>query len=48
MNLRIRFRLAVEVNRLNVEHPTLNIERPILMALRFTDFKTSESQNSKG
>ena len=25
MNFRIRFRLAVEVNRLNVEHPTFNV-----------------------
>ncbi len=38
------FRLAVTVNRLNVEHPTSNIERPILMTLRFIDFKTSEPQ----
>jgi hypothetical protein len=32
------------VNRLNVEHRTSNIERPILIALRFIDFKTSEPQ----
>jgi hypothetical protein len=38
------FRLAGTVNRLNVEHRTSNIERRILMALRFIDFKTSESQ----
>jgi hypothetical protein len=37
--------LAGTVNRLNVEHRTSNIERPILMTLRFIDFKTSEPQN---
>jgi hypothetical protein len=36
--------LAGTVNRLNVEHRTPNIERPILMTLRFIDFKTSEPQ----
>jgi len=30
---------------LNVEHRTFNIERPILMALRFIYFTTSEPQN---
>ena len=41
---RMKLRLAGTVNRLNVEHRTSNIERPILMTLRFIDFKTSESQ----
>ena len=41
----IKIRLAGTVNRLNVEHRTSNIERRILMALRFIDFETSESQN---
>jgi len=36
------------LNRLNVEHRTSNIERRILMALRFIDFETSESQNFEG
>ena len=44
----IKIRLAGTVNRLNVEHRTSNIERRILMALRFIDFETSESQNFKG
>ena len=35
------------VNRMNVEHRTSNIERPILMALRFIYFKTSEPQNTE-
>jgi hypothetical protein len=43
----MRFNLAGTVNRLNVEHRTSNIERPILMALRFIDLKTSESQNTE-
>jgi len=38
-------KLAETVNRLNVEHRTLNVERPILMALRFIYFITSEPQN---
>jgi hypothetical protein len=37
--------LTGTVKRINVEHRTPNIERPILMALRFTHFKKSESQN---
>jgi hypothetical protein len=41
---RMKLRLAGTVNRLNVEHRTSNIERPILMTLRFIDFKTSEPQ----
>jgi hypothetical protein len=41
----MKLRLAGTVNRLNVEHPTSNIQRPILMTLRFIDFKTSEPQN---
>jgi hypothetical protein len=41
----MKLRLAGTVNRLNVEHRTSNIERPILMTLRFIDFKTSEPQN---
>jgi hypothetical protein len=40
----MKHRLAGTVNRLNVEHRTSNIERPILMTLRFTDFKTNEPQ----
>jgi hypothetical protein len=40
----VKLRLAVTANRLNVEHRTSNIERRILMALRFIEFKTSESQ----
>jgi hypothetical protein len=32
---------------MNVEHRTSNIERPILMALRFIYFKTSEPQNTE-
>jgi hypothetical protein len=32
---------------LNVEHRTSNIERPILMTLRFIDFKTNEPQNTE-
>ena len=31
--------------RMNVEHRTSNVERPILMALRFSCIKKSESQN---
>jgi hypothetical protein len=38
---RMKLRLAGTVNRLNVE-------RPILMTLRFIDFKTNESQNFEG
>jgi len=38
-------KLAETVNRLNIEHRTLNVERPILMALRFIYFITSEPQN---
>jgi len=38
---RMRLHLAGTVNR-------LNIERPILMTLRFIDFKTSEPQNFEG
>jgi hypothetical protein len=41
---RMRLRLAGTVNRLNIEHRTSNIEHPILMTLRFIDFKTSEPQ----
>jgi hypothetical protein len=40
----MKLRLAGTVNRLNVEHRTSNIERPILMTLRFIDFKKSEPQ----
>jgi hypothetical protein len=36
--------IAGTVNRLNVEHRTSNIERPILKALRFIYFTTSEPQ----
>ncbi len=43
----MKLRLAWTVNRLNVEHRTSNIERPILMALRFIYFKTSEPQNTE-
>ena len=41
----LMIKLAETVNRLNVEHRTLNVERPILMALRFIYFITSEPQN---
>jgi hypothetical protein len=44
----MKLRLAGTVNRLNVEHRTSNIQRPILMALRFIDFKTSEPQSATG
>jgi hypothetical protein len=44
---RMKQRLAGTVNRLNVEHRTSNIERPILMTLRFIDFKTNEPQNTE-
>jgi hypothetical protein len=40
----MKLRLSGAVKRLNVEHRTSNIERPILMTLRFIDFKTSEPQ----
>ncbi len=40
----MKLRLAGTVNRLNVEHRTSNFERPILMTLRFIDFKTSKPQ----
>jgi len=36
------------MKRKNVEHRTSNIEHPILMALRFTYFKNSESQILEG
>jgi hypothetical protein len=45
LNTRMKLLLAGIVNRLNVEHRTSNIERPILMTLRFIDFKTSVPQN---
>ena len=41
----MKLHVAETVNRLNVEHRTLNVERPILMALRFIYFITSEPQN---
>jgi len=44
----MKLRLAGTANRLNVEHRTSNIERRILMALRFIESKTSESQNLEG
>jgi flagellar basal body-associated protein FliL len=44
----LKLRLAETANRLNVEHRTSNIERRILMALRFIDFETSQSQNFEG
>jgi len=40
----MKLRLSETVKRLNVEHRTSNIEHRILMALRFIDFKTSESR----
>jgi hypothetical protein len=43
----MKLRLAGTVNRLNVEHRTSNTERPILMTLRFIDFKTNEPQNTE-
>jgi len=33
------------MNKLNAEHPTSNLERPMLMALRFINFKTCEPHN---
>jgi hypothetical protein len=46
----MKLRLAGTFNRLNVEHRTSNFQRPILMALRFIYFKTSNQPNriSKG
>jgi hypothetical protein len=44
----MKLRLAGTANRLNVEHRTPNIERRILMALRFIESKTNESQNLEG
>jgi hypothetical protein len=44
---RMKHRLAGTVNRFNVEHRTSNIERPMLMTLRFIDFKTNEPQNTE-
>jgi hypothetical protein len=44
----MKLRLSGTANRLNVEHRTSNIERRILMALRFIESKTSESQNLEG
>ena len=41
----MKLSLSGTVKRLNVEHRTSNIERPILITLRFIDFKTSEPQN---
>jgi hypothetical protein len=41
----VKLRLLRTVKRLNVEHRTPNIEHPILIALRFIYFKTSEPQN---
>ena len=35
---------SVPATHANVEHRTPNFERPILMTLRFIDFKTSESR----
>jgi hypothetical protein len=43
----MKLRLPGTVNRMNVEHRTSNIERPVLMALRFIYFKTSEPQNTE-
>jgi hypothetical protein len=43
----MKLRLAGTANRLNVEHRTSNTERPILMTLRFIDFKTNEPQNTE-
>jgi hypothetical protein len=40
----VKLRLAGTANRLNIGHRTSNIERRILMALRFIESKTSESQ----
>ena len=48
VKLHMRFHLVGTVKRLNVEHRTSNIECPILMTLRFIDFKTSEPQNHEG
>ena len=42
----MKLRLAGTESELNVEHRTPNIERPILMTLRFIDFKTSEPPNT--
>jgi len=43
----MKLRLAGTVNRLNVEHRTPNIERPILVTLRFIDFKQVNRRISK-
>jgi hypothetical protein len=43
----MKLSLPGTVNRMNVEHRTSNIERPILMALRFIYFKTSEPLNTE-
>jgi len=40
----MKLRLAGTGKRLNAQHRTPNIERPILMTLRFIDFKTNESR----
>ena len=40
--------LAAGRNSEQIERRTSNVERPILMALRFIDFKTSEPQNFEG
>jgi hypothetical protein len=45
---RMKFRLVGTLKRLNVEHRTSNIEHPILMALRFIYFKTSEPRIFEG
>jgi hypothetical protein len=42
---RLKLHVFETVNRLNIDHRTSNIEPPILMALRFIYFKTSQSQN---
>jgi hypothetical protein len=42
---RMKLHIVGTDNRLNVEHRTSNIERPILKALRFIYFTTSEPQN---
>jgi len=47
VKLLMKLHLAGTVKRLNIEHRTSNIERRILMALRFIESKTSESQNTR-
>jgi hypothetical protein len=42
---RVKLRVVVTLNSLNVEHRTSNFERQILMALCFIYFETRKSKN---